>query len=210
MFTNIYGVSLVESVRNMPIFDFLREAPSEKFFTAIEHLLKVVYRIVHIQRIIPDNIALNPYGGEKIWSRKESVRDRHIKLFKDSVDDINDRILKNNSKCLYTLEGESVQLFRLDTGLDVPEKNNDIQGQNDNQTPEHDQSQKDRDIQEPDDHQIQKHHQNQSRSEFWHRRGYRIAVVGLIVAILVLCFGEGILIRPLHWGWNHLQTILNR
>ena len=122
------------------VFEFLREVPSEKFFTVTELLLKVVCRIVYIQRTIPDNIALNPYGGEKRWSRKESVRNRHIKLFKDSVDDINDKILKNNSKCLYTLERESIQLVRFDTGLYVPEKNNDIQGQNDNQTSEHDQN----------------------------------------------------------------------
>ena len=41
-------------------------------------------------------------------------------------------------------------------------------------------------IQESDDHQAPEHHQNQSRTEFWNRKGYRIAVVGVIVAILVL------------------------
>ena len=63
-------------------------------------------------------------------------------------------------------------------------------------------------IQDPNDNQIPEHHQNQNRSEFWNRRSYRIAVVGIIVAILVLCFGEGILIRPLRWVWNYLQTHL--
>ena len=101
------------------VFDFLREVPSEKFFTVTELLLKVVCRIVYIQRTIPDNIIPNPSAGNELWSRKESARNRHIKLFKDSVDDISDRILKNNSKCLYNMKGESVHLVRLNTGLDV-------------------------------------------------------------------------------------------
>ena len=63
-------------------------------------------------------------------------------------------------------------------------------------------------IQDPNDNQIPEHHQNQNRSEFWNRRSYGIAVGGIIVAILVLCFGEGILMRPLRWVWNYLQTLL--
>ena len=63
-------------------------------------------------------------------------------------------------------------------------------------------------IQDPNDNQIPEHHQNQNRSEFWNKRSYRIAVGGIIVAILVLFFGEGILIRPLRWVWNYLQTLL--
>ena len=104
------------------------------------------------------------------------------------MDDINDRILKNNSKCLYNLEGESIQLVRLDTGLDVPEGHNSIQEPNDNQTPEH--------------------HQNQSRSEILNRRNYIIAVVGLIFLILTFIFGDGILKPLLHLLWNYLQTLL--
>ena len=98
------------------VFDFLREVPSAKFFTVTEHLLKVVCEGVHIQKTIPDDIIPNPSAGNELWSRKESVRNRHIKLFKDLVDDINDRILRNNSKCLYNMKGESVHLVRLDTG----------------------------------------------------------------------------------------------
>ena len=192
------------------VFDFLREVPSEKIFTATELLLKVVCRIVYIQITIPDNFALNPHGGENLWSRKESVRDRHIKLFKDLVDDINDRILKNNSKCLYSLKGESVQLIRLNTGLDVPEEESGIQENDDKQNPELHQKKQESDIPANDDKPPKKLHQNQNRSEFWNRRNYRIAVVGVIIAVLVLCFGEGILIPPLRWLWNHLPTILNR
>ena len=165
------------------VFDFLREVPSKKIFTVTKLLLKVVCRIVYIQRTIPDNIIRNPNAGNQRWSRKESVRNRHIKLFKDSVDDINDRILKNNSKCLYNLEGESIQLVRLDTGLDVPEGHNSIQ--------------------EPNDNQIQEHHQNQSRSEFWNKRNFIIAVIALIFIILDFAFGDRILIRI----WNYLPTI---
>ena len=190
------------------VFDFLREVPSANFFIAIEHLLKVMCQGVYIQRAIPDDIIPNPSAGNERWSRKESDRDRHIKLFKDAVDDINDRILKNNSKCLYTLERASIQLVRLDTGLDVPEKNNDIQGQNDNQTPAHDQNQKDSDIQELDDNQIPEHHQNQSRSELWNRRNFIIGVLMLFFTAVGVLFGTGILIPSLRWVWNHLQPIL--
>ena len=165
------------------VFDFLREVPSKKIFTATELLLKVVCRIIYIQKAIPDNIIRDPNAGNELWSRKASVRDRHISLFKDSVDDINDRILKNNSKCLYNLEGESIQLVRLDTGLDVAEGHNSIQ--------------------EPNDNQIQEHHQNQSRSEFWNKRNFIIAVIALIFIILDFAFGDRILIRI----WNYLPTI---
>ena len=166
----------------------MREVPSKKIFTATELLLKVVCQIVYIQRTIPDNIILNPYAGEKIWSRKESVRNRHIKLFKDSVDDINDRILKNNSKCLYTLEGESLQLVGFDTGLEIPEEESGIQETNDNQTPKHD--------------------QDKSGIEFWNKRSHRIAVAGVVVAILILFFGDGIL-KPLFPDiWDYLRTLL--
>ena len=187
---------------------FLREVPSEDFFNVTEYLLKEMYRIVHIQITIPDDIALNPYGGEKLWSRKASVRDRHISLFKGAVDKLNHRLSQSNFKHHYELSGESIQMIGSDTGLEAPEEDSSIQKKDDNQTPVHHQNQEDSGIQEPDNNQTPVHHQNHSRSEFWHRRGYRIAVVGVIVAILVLCFGEGILIRPLHWGWNHLQTVL--
>ena len=163
------------------VFDFLREVPSAKFFNVTEHLLKVVCKGVHIQKTIPDDIILNPSAGNELWSRKESVRDRHIRLFQFSVDDINDRILKNNSKCLFNMEGESVQLVRLDTGLDVPEETDN------NQPPEH--------------------HQNQSRSEVWNKRNYIIAVVLLILTAVGVFFGNGILIPPLRWVWDYLQTI---
>lgn len=43
--------------------------------------MKVIYDIVHIQIAIPDDIILDPSGGNKRWSRKESVRDRHISRF---------------------------------------------------------------------------------------------------------------------------------
>ena len=165
------------------VFEFLREVPSKKIFTATELLLKVVCRIVYIQRTISDDIIRDPNAGNQRWSRKESVRNRHIKLFKDSVDDINDRILKNNSKCLYNMKGESVHLVRLDTGSDVPEEESGIQ--------------------ENDDKPPKKLHQNQNRSEFWNRRNYIIAIVALIFLILDFAFGNSILIRL----WNHLPTI---
>jgi hypothetical protein len=192
------------------VSDFLREVPSEDFFTATEHLLKVVCRIVYIQRTIPDDILPNPNAGNQLWNRKESVRNWHIKLFKDSVDDINDRILKNNSKCLYTLEGEFVQLVRLGTGLEVPEGESGIQETDDKQNSELQQKKKESDILETDDKHPPKLHQNQSRSEFWYKRNYRIAVIvailtaaAVILTGLSLLFGDNILIRL----WNHLPTI---
>ena len=190
------------------VFDLLREVPSANFFTVTEHLLKVVCEGVHIQRTIPDDIIPNPSAGNELWSRKEFVRDMHINLFKGAMDKLNYRLSQHNAKYRYELRGEAVQMVRHDTGLGVPEEESDIQETDDHQTPKRHQNQKESDIQDPNDNQIPKHHQNQNRSEFWHRRGYRIAVVGVIVAILVLCFGEGILIRPLRWVWSHLQTLL--
>ena len=197
------------------IFDLLRSVSSEGFFNATEYLLKEMYRIVHIQITIPDDIIPNPHAGNKPWSRKESVRDRHIKRFKGAVDLLNYRLSQKNTKYRYELTSTFIQMVKLDAGLDAPEQDGSIQepksksaGSTVSRT--NDNQKKDSDIQEPDNNQTPVHHQNHSRSEFWNRRGYRIAVVGVIVAIFVLCFGEGILIRPLHWGWNHLQTILNR
>ena len=68
------------------IFDFLREVSSEEFFRVTEALLKKVYRIVHIQRTISDDIILNPSAGNQLWSRRESIRDKHIRRFKRAVD----------------------------------------------------------------------------------------------------------------------------
>ena len=194
------------------IFDFLREVSSEDFFKVIEYLLKEMYRIVHIQKTIPDDIIRDPNAGNALWSRKESVRNRHISRYKGAVDILNYRLSQKNTKYCYELTST---LVKLDAGLDAPEQDGSIQepksksaGSTVSRT--NDNQKKDSDIQEPDNNQTPVHHQNHSRSEFWNRRGYRIAVVGVIVAIFVLCFGEGILIRPLHWGWNHLQTILNR
>ena len=178
------------------VFDFLREVPSAKFFTVTEHLLKVVCEGVHIQKTIPDDIILNPSAGNELWSRKESVRDNHIKFFKGAVDILNHRLFQSNAKYRYELSGEFVQMVSLDAGLGVPEESNDIQGQSDNQTPEYHQNRKDSDIQKPDDNQPQK----RSRSEFWNRKHYRIMFVGIIIAALALIiailgflFGNGIL-----------------
>ena len=184
------------------IFDLLRDVPSDRFFNATEYLLKEMYRIVHIQITIPDDILPNPHAGNEPWSRKESVRDGHIRRFKGAVDILNHRLFQNNAKYRYDLDNRFVRMVSLGTGSDVPEETDN------NQTPEQHQRKEDSDVQEPNDNQIQEHHQNQSRSEFWNRRSYRIAVVGIIVAILVLCFGEGILMRPLRWVWNYLQTLL--
>ena len=180
------------------VFDFLREVPSNKIFTVTELLLKVVCRIVYIQRTIPDNIIPNPSAGNQRWSRKESVRNRHIKLFKDSVDDINDRILKNNSKCLYKMNGESVHLVRLNTGSDVPEETDN------NQTPEQHQRKEDNDVQDPNDNQIPEHHQNQNRSKLWNKRSLNLVLVGVILTALLFLFGDSILIRL--WNYYDNQT----
>ena len=170
------------------VFDFLREVPSAKFFTVTEHLLKVVCEGVHIQSTRSDDIIPNPSAGNELWSRKESVRDNHIKLFKGVVDIINYRLSQHNAKYCYKLDGDSVQMVRLDTGLDVPEGNSDTQ--------------------EPDNNQPAEHHQNQNRSEFWNRKHYVIAVIVGGAAFLELAFGDGILIPLFSWLWNYLQTIL--
>ena len=98
------------------VFDFLREVPSEKFFNVIEHLLKVVCKGVHIQKAIPDNIIPNPNTGNELWSRKASVRNRHIRLFKEAVDILNHRLDQSKAKYRYELSGESIQKVKLDTG----------------------------------------------------------------------------------------------
>ena len=181
------------------VLNLLRDVQSEKFFDVIEYVLKTVCEGVHIQ---------NAGTGNGLWSRQESTRDRHINHFKWAVDRLNYRLSQHNAKYRYKLDGEAIEMVGLGTGLDAPEGNNDIQGQNDNQIQEHDQNQKDSDIQESDDNQIQEHRQNQSRSEFWNRKHYIIAVVILVLTALGVFFGDGILIRPLRWVWSHLQTLL--
>ena len=168
------------------IFNLLREVPSEKFFNVVEHLLKIVYRIVHIRIAIPDDIILNPSAGNKRWSRKESVRDRHIHRFKGAVDMLNCRLSQNKAKYRYQLDSEFIQMVKVDTELDVPKEDSSIEKKDNTQTPEH--------------------HQNQSRSEFWNRKLYIITFVAVILAALIFFFGDGILIGPLRWGWNYLQT----
>ena len=158
------------------VLNLLRDVQSEKFFDAIEYILKAVYECVHIQNT-----------GNGRWDRQESTRDRHINHFKWAVDKLNYRLSQNNAKYRYELGGEAVQMVELGTGLDVPKEDSSIQKQDDNQPPEH---------------------QNQSRSEFWNRKHYIIAVVILVLTALGVFFGDGILIRPLHWVWNHLQAHL--
>ena len=170
------------------VFNLLRDVPSEKFFDVIEYVLKMVCEGVHIQRTIPDDIIPNPYAGNELWSRKKSIRDRHISLFKGAVDKLNHRLSQNNAKYHYKLDGEAVQMVRLDTGLDVRKEDSSIQKKDDNQPPEH--------------------HQNQSRSESWNRKSYIIAVVAVIFAILEFAFGDGILRPLLHLLWNYLKTLL--
>lgn len=156
------------------VLDFLREVPSKKFVDVLGYLLQEVSWIVHIQ--VTD--------FEK-WVRSPSVREKHIKFFKDSVDEINDKLRQNKSKYFYNLEGASVQLVRLDKGsvqlvkLDKGEE---------------------RSIQENDDNQTAEHHQKQSRNEPWYRKnhiitgtGIVVAILTLIIAILVFLFGDGIL-----------------
>ena len=179
------------------IFDFLREVPSEKFFDVTEHLLKIVFQIVHIEITIPDDIIRDTNAGNKKWSRNESVRDRHIKRFKGAVDILNRRLSQHNAKYRYDLGSGFVQMVSLDTGSDVPEENNDIQ-----EPTEHHQNQEDSEIQ-PHDNQIQKHHQSQSRSELWNRRNCIIAFVALVFILLDFAFGNSILIRL----WDALPTI---
>lgn len=176
------------------VFDFLREVPSEKFFNVIEHLLKVVCEGVHIQKTIPDDIIPNPHAGNEPWSRKESVRNNHIRLFKGAVDILNHRLAQSNAKYRYKLRGESVQMVKLDTGLDVPKQESNIQKENSG-------------IQEPDDNQTSRHHRDQGHSEFWNRKTYTITVVGVIFVIFTFAFGDGIFRPLLQRLWNYLQTI---
>lgn len=170
------------------IFDFLREVPSEIFFNVTEHLLKVIYGIVHIRIAIPDDIILNPSAGNKLWSRKKSVRDRHISRFKGAVDILNHRLFENNVKYRYKLEGEFFQMVRLDTLSDVRKKGRGIEKKDDNQTPEH--------------------NHIQSRSEIWGRKNYTLGFVMVVLAILEFAIGDGILIPLLQRVWNYLQTFL--
>lgn len=172
------------------VFESLREVPSEKFFNVTEHPLKEVCRIVHIQIAISDDIIPNPSAGNELWSRKASVRNRHIRLFKEAVDILNRSLDQGNAKYRYELSGESIQMVGLDTELDVPKQESG-------------------DIQEPDDSQTPEHHRDQSHSEFWNKKNYIITRVGLIVAVVVLIFtalifffGDGILRPLLPRVWN--------
>lgn len=170
------------------VFDFLREVPSEKFSNVTEYLLKVIYDIVHIQIAIPDNIMLNPSDGNKRWSRKESVRDRHISRFKRAVDILNYRLSQNKAKYRYELDGKFVQMVRLDTRLDVPKEDSGIEKKDDNQTPEH--------------------NHIQSPSEIWGRKNYKLGFVMVVSTILLLAIGDGILRPLLQRLWTYLQTFL--
>lgn len=165
------------------VFDFLREIPSENFFNVTEYLLKVVGEGIHIQKTISDDIIPNPHAGNELWSRKESVRNNHIRLFKGAVDILNHRLAQSSAKYRYELSGESVQMVKLDTGLDVPKQGSSIQKENSG-------------IQKKDDNQTPAHHQNQGRSEIWNRRNYILMFLAVILAALMLLFGDGIL-RPL-------------
>ena len=192
-----FGVRRLEYVDYRDeIFDFLRELASDKFFNVIHHLWNVLYLIVHIQIEIPDDFILNPNAGSKLWSRKVSIRNNHIEFFKEVVDTLNHRLAQSNVKCSYKLNRNSVQMVRLDTGLDTSKKESNIQEENGNIQEENS------DIQEPKDNQTPKHHQNQSRGEFWNRKTFVFTVVGVIVAVLIFLFGDGILKPLLPWWWN--------
>ena len=170
------------------VFDFLREVPSENFFNVTEHLLKVIYGIVHIRITIPDDIILNSSAGNKLWSRKESVRDRHISRFKGAVDILNYRLSQNKAKYRYELDGKFVQMVSLDTRSDVPKEDSGIEKKDDNQTPEH--------------------NHIQSPSEIWGRKNYILGFVMVVLTILVFAIGDGILIPLLQRLWTYLQTFL--
>lgn len=170
------------------VFNFLREVPSKKFFNVTEHLLKVIYDIVHIRIAIPDDIILSSSDGNKRWSRKESVRDKHISRFKGAVDILNYRLSQNKAKYRYELDGKFVQMVRLDTRSDVSKEDSSIEKKNDNQIPEH--------------------NHVQSRSEFWGRKNYILGLVMVVVAILEFAIGDGILRPLLQKLWIYLQTFL--
>ena len=170
------------------VFDFLREVPSEKFFNVTEHLLKIIYGIVHIRITIPDNIISHPSAGNERWSRKESVRDRHISRFKRSVDILNYRLSQNKAKYRYELDSKLVQMVRLDTQSEVPKEDSSIEKKDDNQTPEH--------------------NHIQSRSKIWNRRNFILCLVMAVFTILLFAFGDGILMPLLQRLWTYLQTFL--
>ena len=79
------------------------------------------------------------------------------------MDKLNRKLSQNNAKYRYELGGASVQMVRLDTGLDAPKEDSDIQKKDDSQTPEP--------------------NQNQSRSEFWNKKIYIITFVGLFLLL---------------------------
>ena len=194
------GMRCVEKLNyREALFDLLRDVPSEKFFDVIEYVLKMVHEKVYMQITIPDNIILHPSAGNKLWSRKESVRDRHISLFKGAVDKLNHRLSQHSTKYRYKLSGESVQMVRVDTGLDVPKEENGIEKKGDNQPPER---------QKKNNNQPPEHHQNQNRSEFWNKKHYVIAVIVGGATFLELAFGDGILIPLFSSLWNYLKTFL--
>ena len=170
------------------VFDFLREVPSENFFNVTEHLLKIIYGIVHIRITIPDNIISHPSDGNELWSRKESVRDRHISRFKEAVDILNHRLSQNKAKYRYELDGKSVQMVRLDTQSEAPKEDSGIEKKDDNQTPEH--------------------NHIPSRSEIWARKNYILGFGVFVLAILEFAIGDGVLRPLLQRLWIYLQTLL--
>ena len=168
------------------IFEFLRNTSSNEFFHAVEHLLKVMSEIVHLQKTIPDDIILREDGGNELWSRKKSVRDKHINLFNAAMAKLNHRLLQNNAKYRY----ESGKLIPIDEGLDMSENGNDTK--------------------EPDSNRAKEHNQNQSYSESLDWKSYKIGVwglkigiwglvcsfLGLLFTILGILFGPQFLITP--------------
>ena len=120
--------------------------------------------------------------GFKLWS-PESVYDEYIEFFNGVVNKLNRRLSEHKVKYRYKLDGESVQMVRQDTQLDVPKEDSDIQQPDDNQPPEH--------------------HQNQSLTEFWNKKSYRIAVIVVILTALLFLFGDNVLVRL----WDYLPTI---
>ena len=123
---------------------------------------------------------MNPYAGNELWSRQESVRDEHIGLFNQAVGRLNYRLSQSKVKYRYD---ETGGIVNANSELDVPVENNRIQNPDDNQTPEH--------------------RQNQNHSELWNKRNFIIAVIALIFIILDFAFGDSFLIRL----WNHFPTI---
>ena len=169
------------------IFEFLRIVPANEFFNAVEHLFEVVSAIVHLQKTMPDNI-ISP-GGEPLWTRTESMRNRHINRFNDAVTRLNHRLSQNNAKYRY----ESGKMIRIDGGLDMSENGNDTK--------------------EPDSNRAKERDQSQSHSESLDWKSYKIGVwglrigiwgfvcsfLGLLVTILGILFGGEFLITPFKW-----------